>query len=313
MNHLNTEQRYCITSLLAQGKNQTEIAAIIGVNKSTICREIKRNSTPKGYDYKRADLLAQERHKHRRSYKLTLPIRQYIKQRLAQKDSPEQISIHIKQKFTIQISSESIYQYIYRDAQAGGWLYTHLRWASKTRRKRVNKRGRRTKIPNRVSIDQRPESANDYSEFGHWEADTIVGKNHKSFALTLVERQSKFTLIKHLADHSKDEVTKAFLSWTSRINLDFKSITADNGSEFSGHEEVTKQTDIPFYFADPHSPWQRGLNENTNGLIRQFVPKGTNINDYNLMAVQENLNNRIRKSLKFISPKQFLNQVAFET
>ena len=253
------------------------------------------------------------RHKHRRSYKLKLPIRLFIKERLGQKDSPEQISVHIERRFNLSISHECIYQYIYRDAKIGGTGYEHLRWANKTRRKRVNKRGRRTTIPNRISIAERPEAANDYSEFGHWEADTIVGKNHQSSALTLVERQSKFTLIKQLADHTKEEVNKAIISLVRRINLDFKSITADNGTEFAGHEEITKQTKIDFYFADPYSPWQRGLNENTNGLIRQFVPKSSDIGNYNLIAVQENLNNRIRKSLNFMSPKQFLNQVAFET
>lgn len=313
MNHLNTEQRYCIATLLAQRKTQTEIASLLGVDKSTISRELKRNSTSLGYNYKQADKLAAERHKHRRSYKLTPAVRLFIKERLAEKDSPEQITVHIERSFNISISYECVYQYIYRNANAGGTLYQHLRWAKKTRRKRVNKRGRRTTIPNRVSIDLRPEAANDYSEFGHWEVDTIVGKNHQSSALTLVERQSKFTLIKQLADHTKEEVNKAIISLVRRINLDFKSITADNGTEFAGHEEITKQTQVNFYFADPYAPWQRGLNENTNGLIRQFVQKGTDINNYNLIAVQENLNNRIRKSLNFISPKQFLNQVAFET
>ncbi len=313
MNHLNSEQRYYIAQLLLEGKSQSAIAKLVNKNKSTISRELKRNSTSKGYDYKIASHLAKERHKLRRSYKLNLPIRLFIKDRLLVKDSPEQIAVHIIRKFGVSISHECIYQYIYKDAQAGGTAYQHLRWAKKTRRKKSKQRQRRYRIPDRISINERPLKATNYEEFGHWEADCIVGKNHKSAALTLVERQSKFTIIKHLAAQTKDEVDKAIITIIQKINLDFKSITVDNGSEFAGHKNITQQTGTKIYFADPYSPWQRGLNENTNGLIRQFIPKGTNINDYNLIAIQENLNNRIRKCLNFISPKHFLNLVAFET
>lgn len=311
MKHLTYEQRYTIEQLLARGFSQTYIAEVIGVHKSTISRELKRISTGSKYVSKKAHRNYLNLYSYRKRYKITQAIKHFIWLRLEQKDSPEQIAIHVFKKFKVKLSHESIYLLIYSNAKYGGNYYKHLRHRRKKRRKRLNKKHQRGKIPNRISIHERPDYINNKTELGHWEIDTIVGKGHKTRAITMVERQSKYTLTAMLENTTKEHVAEKIIEMISKTNISVKSITSDNGLEFAEHQKVSLEKNITFYFADAYSPWQRGLNENTNGLIRQFIPKGTEITEENLEIATNNLNKRIRKNLNWKSPNSYIFEVAF--
>lgn len=310
MKHLTYEQRYAIELNLHNGKSMTEIASFVGVHKSTISRELKRFKGKK-YDAKKAHNMSKAIYTYRRRYKITNPVKRFIISRLELKDSPEQISIHLKNESGIKLSAESIYLFIYDASKYGAKHYIHLRHRRKKRRKRNNNKHHRGKIPFRTSIHDRPNPINHKEEIGHWEIDTIVGKDHKSYALTMVERKTMFTLTALLQQPSKEHVQQTICTIIANHNLPIKTITADNGLEFALHYKITQQTNVQFYFADPYSPWQRGLNENTNGLLRQFIPKGTEITKEILAYATENINNRIRKTLNWKSPKNCIFDVAF--
>ncbi len=309
MKHLTYEQRYTIEQLIARGFSQTYIADIICVHKSTISRELKRND--KKYHSKKAHRKYLNLYSYRKRYKITQAIKHFIWLRLEQKDSPEQIVVHVFKEFKVKLTHESIYLLIYSNAQYGGTYYKHLRHRRKKRRKRLNKKHQRGKIPNRISIHERPESIKNKTEIGHWEIDTIVGKRHKTRAITMVERKTKYTLTALIENTSKEHVAKKIIDLILMTKLPVKTITSDNGLEFAAHQNVTKKLNVQFYFADPNSPWQRGLNENTNGLIRQFIPKGTEITQDLLDIATKNLNNRIRKNLNWKSPNNIIFEVAF--
>lgn len=316
---LTYEQRNEIYALLKAGLNQTKIADIVGVSKSTISREIKRNIGLKGYRPKQADERALERRRNADKHiRFNDEIKKDVIKYLKQDWSPEQISGWLKRNNKPSVSHETIYQFIIDDQQNGGELYKHLRLGRRKRRKRIKSDDRRGQIPNRVSIDERPSIVDTKERVGDWELDTIIGKNHKGAIVTAVERKTKFSCIKSVPKKEAALITKALIEMLEPYKNLVCTLTGDNGKEFSGHQTIAQQLQAEFYFAHPYSSWERGLNENTNGLIRQYFPKKTsliNITDKQVEYVQEKLNNRPRKTLDFDTPQElFINSlVALET
>ncbi|MDP2098929.1 MAG: IS30 family transposase [Gallionella sp.] len=219
--------------------------------------------------------------------------------------SPEQISGWLRVDQGIKISHERIYQHIWTDKRHGGTLYLHLRQSNKKRKEKYGSKDKRGQIRNRVSIDDRPEIVAQKTRIGDWEIDTVIGKNHQGALVTLVDRVSKFTLIKKVDSKHAEVVTEATIILLQPYLDKTLTITADNGKEFAGHEEIKVQLDADVYFAHPYHSWERGLNENTNGLIRQYFTKGSsfeNITDDEVMAVTDKLNHRPRKTLNYKTP-----------
>ena len=220
-------------------------------------------------------------------------------------------------KSCLTASIETIYQYVYRQQKQGDKIYVKLRRKRKNKRKRLKKDDNRGKIPNKVMIDKRPKIVDNKKRIGDWEGDTIIGKDHQSAILTLVERKSKFTLIIPLAAKKAQEVEEKIAITLPKIRLPVWSITFDNGHEFSNHLNIAKQLNCQVFFAFPYHSWERGLNENTNGLIRQYIPKKTDFKDFSdeyVQEVQNKLNNSPRKTLNFQTPIEYLKnmKIAFE-
>ena len=314
MSHITKEQRYTIEVLLAKGKSKSFIAETIGKNKSVISREINRNKDKRNGKYK-ADL-AQKKYEQRKKEKphklvFTNIIKKYVEEKIKDDLSPEQIYGRAKIEGVKCVSHETIYQYIWQDKMQGGNLYKHLRRQGRRYRKRGNLKDSRGIIKNRVSIDERPEIVDKKSRFGDFEIDTIIGKNHKGAILTINDRWSSFVWIRKLNGKNAKELAMETTNILKRIKYLIHTITGDNGKEFAMHETISKELNIDFFFAHPYHSWERGANENTNGLIRQYVPKGTdfqNITQEYLNYVQNKLNNRPRKRLKFLSPIEFLSK-----
>jgi IS30 family transposase len=219
--------------------------------------------------------------------------------------SPEQISGQLEDELGIMISHERIYQHIWTDKRHDGTLYTHLRQSNKKRKKQYGSKDKRGQIRNRISIDERPAIVAEKTRIGDWEIDTVIGQNHQGALVTIVDRVSKFTLIKKVNSKHAEVVTAATISLLQPYLDKTLTITADNGKEFAGHETIKEQLNANVYFAHPYHSWERGLNENTNGLIRQYFTKGSsfeNITDDEVEAVMNKLNHRPRKTLKFKTP-----------
>lgn len=236
---------------------------------------------------------------------MTESVKAIINDSLEQQWSPEQIAGRLKKEKLISLHHETIYQYIHRDKQTGGTLYTHLRHQNKRYRKRYGNAHNRTGIPNRVDIDERPEVANKRERLGDWEADTMIGKRHKGSIVTLDERQSKLRLAAPLTSKTAKAVTKTIVSLLEPIKQFVTSITFDNGKEFSQHTTIAQQLDCDTYFAKPYHSWESGQNDNANGLLRQYFPKSMELVDVSLQQVYDavhKLNNRPRKCLGFKTP-----------
>ena len=316
--HLNYLKRCHILALWKAGFNQNQIAKEIGVHKSTISREFKRNlvfvRTKLGsWQYKPdyAQYYANERRKAKRHYyKFTEEVSDFVREKLLEDWSPEQISGYAKRWKLFSISHERIYQFVLEDKRNGGELYKHLRHKNVKYRKRFSS-SERSKIRNRRMIDERPKIVEEKSRIGDWEIDTIIGKNQKQAILSLVERVSKFTILKKLprktGELTKIAITKALKEYFNQVF----TITSDNGSEFAKHEEVSQELQADFFFAHPYSSWERGLNENTNRLVRQYVKKGselTNVTDEYLDIIAGKLNNSPRKTLGYKTPKEIFHE-----
>lgn len=293
------EQRYQIYALMKAGLNQTQIAEIIGVHKSTISREMSRNRGRRGYRAKQAHGFATDRKLSRTVVRISDKIWSSFETLLREDWSPEQISRWLKLFKGLAISHEWIYMHIYQDKLYGGELHQHLR-CQKKRRKRYGTTNRRGQIINRISIDDRPDIVDTRSWIGDWELDTVIGKAYKQAIVTLTERKTHFTLIRKVKFRTADNVSKAIIALLEPIKKWVKTLTADNGKEFAFHEIIAKAPNAKFYFAHPYSSWERGLNENTNGLIRQYFPKKSDfktITQKQVNNVMNKLNNRSRKCL----------------
>ena len=302
--HLAQEQRYQISVLLKTGHSQTEIAVIIGVNKSTVGRELRRNRGQRGYRPKQAHRLAQERRRKAIRKRISDQAWSQIDEKIREDWSPEQISGWLEKNTDTTVSHEWIYQHIYTDKRTGGDLHKHLR-CQKKRRKRVGDYDRRGKIPNQVSIDERPEIVDQRERLGDWEADTIIGAGKRGAIVTLVDRKSRFALLKQVSRRTAEAVENAILDLLKPYQSATHTITCDNGKEFANHQSLAEKLQAKIFFAHPYSSWERGTNENTNGLIRQYFPKGmdfSSITDDQIAFVKERLNARPRKCLDFLAP-----------
>ena len=307
---LTCEQRYAISILKEKDFLQKDIAASIGVNRSTISRELKRNSGKRGYRPKQAQRKAEERRWDKSPPRISEEVWAKVEKHLKEDWSPEQISGRLKEIEAIRISHEWIYQFIMKDKQAGGDLYTHLRCRSK-RKKRYGSNERRGIIKNRRSIEERPAIVETKERIGDWEADTVIGKAHKGALVSLTERRSKLSLIYKVERKTSDLVKEAMGKLLLPLKEIVHTITSDNGKEFAMHEETANILKTDFYFAHPYASYERGLNENTNGLIRQYFPKDRDfrtITDEEIIMAMKKLNNRPRKTLGYLTP----NEVFFE-
>jgi len=305
---LTLTKRYHISTLIKERLNQKEIALKIGVHPSTISREFKRFRETKKDKYHPETLQIHAKIKHIQKPKrsaITKPIEKYIRKKLKEDWSPEQLAGRMKIDINKSISHETIYKFIYTNKANGGKLYKHLRHKNKKYYKRANEYQRRGIIKDRISIDKRSIIVNTKTRTGDWEIDTVIGKNHKGALVTIVERKSKFTLIKKVASKHADVVTKATIELLQPLQALTHTITADNGKEFAYHKLIASALDTKVYFCDPYSSWQRGLNEHTNGLIRQYIPKKSefeNISKEEIVTIQNRINHRPRKALGFKTP-----------
>ena len=303
---LTREERYQISALKAAGHDQIEIAKVIGRHKSTISRELTRNCGLRGYRPKQADNLAVNRRQDKSTHRIVPESWSRVELLLREYWSPEQISSWLRYEENINVSPEWIYQYILRDKQSGGALYKYLR-CQKQRKKRYGAQDRRGQLKGRVSIDERPEIVNQRSRIGDWEADTVIGKQGGAVLVTLVERKTRLAVIGKAPNRTAQEVTAVIIKRLIPLAAQVKTLTYDNGKEFASHQQIDKELKSNGYFAHPYHSWERGLNENTNGLIRQFFPKGKDlveVTDAQIQKVMDRLNNRPRKCLGFKTPNQ---------
>jgi transposase, IS30 family len=302
---LNLGQRYQIEALKKAGMGNKDIALLIEKSTSTVSRELRRNGTELDYVARQAQVqVMQRRRQSGRSTKINAHAIQLVREGITNDYSPEQTSGWLKLKHDIAVSHEWIYQYIAKDKREGGDLYTHLRQAGK-RRKRYGAKDTRGQLCNRVSIEQRPDIVDKKTRIGDWEIDTVIGQNHKGALVTLVERKSKYTLIAKVDSKHAKGVTTATVRLLKPHADRLFTITADNGKEFAGHESIAAQLNAKVFFAHPYSSYERGLNENTNGLIRQYFPKGSSFDDIteqNVITVMHRLNHRPRKTLNYQTP-----------
>ena len=316
------EEREQIFYYLTQQKSYREIGLLLGRSNTTISRELKRNTREGEYSPSRAENQVRFRRlKNGRKNKIdnNIDLFEEVFQKIFQKWSPEQISGYLKEKYRrdlqMQISHESIYKFIY--AKAKGELKKHflkyLRYKGRKTKNRKLSHEKRGQIPDAISIHERPQEVDDRRVPGHWEGDLIMGKDHKTALGVLVERATRYVFIVPLKGKKSRDVREAFMDQFIEVPNELKmSLTYDRGKEMVQHKHFTKDTGIDVYFADPHSPWQRGSCENTNGLIRDFFPKGTDFSKITyeeVKHVQDMLNERVRKTLKWKSPSFMFNKL----
>ena len=310
---ITSEERHTLATLRKQHRSVAEIATIMGRHRSTIYRELKRNCCryDGGYRYERAKEQASARRKRApRNRRLTAEDWEVIEQLLREDLSPEQVSGLLRRDRTLEVSHETIYQHIWWDKQRGGTLYQHLRQRPKYR-KRYGSYEKRGRVAGKRHISERPAAAERRREIGHWEIDTVVGKGGKHCIVSLVERVTGWVLIGKLRQRTVAALNRRLLQLISNYPHLFKTITADNGTEFHGYRQIEQITGIPIYFATPYHSWERGTNENTNGLIRQYVQKNTSMKTLTQAQCNEiacRLNNRPRKRHRFRSPLEILNR-----
>ena len=303
---LNEGQRNQLYALKKAGFTQRAIADQIGVHKSTVCRELKRNTGLRGYRPKQAHRLACARRSQITRSRILDATWTGVEKMIREDWSPEQVNGHLKATGEPCVSPEWIYQHIYVDKSQGGDLHTHLR-CQKKRRKRYGSAERRGQIKNRVSIESRPKVVDLRSRVGDWEADTVIGKQGHSVLVTLVERKTRFTVAIKAANKTAQAVTDVICDNLMPYQDRVLTLTYDNGREFAYHEEIARELSAEGFFAHPYHSWERGLNENTNGLIRQYIPKGKDMDDLSdeeVAKIIEKINSRPRKCLGFKTPNQ---------
>jgi transposase, IS30 family len=302
---LTLEQRYQIYALQRAGQSEADIARILGRHKSTIGRELKRNRSERGYRPQFAHRRARERIAVKARSRITAQTWAEVKKKLEQQWSPEQISGRRRLEGKQSVSHEWIYQHIYRDKQAGGELYHNLR-CSRPNRKRYGRYDRRGTLTDQVSIEKRPAIVNKRSRIGDWELDTLLGKRpQKEAIVSITERKSKLLRIGKVSCRKGKLVKDAVCRKLKGLTV--HTLTSDNGREFSEHASIARTLNASFYFCHPYASWERGLNENTNGLLRQYFPKRsawTNITNRQVSKVESRLNNRPRKSLGYLTPNE---------
>jgi IS30 family transposase len=309
---LTHRERYQIMALRKARRKQSAIAALIGVHKSTISRELRRNTGGRGYQAAQADVFARVRREQRaRTPRISDQAWQLVEDKLRQEWSPGQVSGWLSRHTPWRISHEWIYRYIWADKRRGGTLHRHLRWRKKYR-KRYGGRDLRGQIKDhafKVSIEERPAMVHERKRVGDWELDTIVGTRHGSghALVSLCERKSRLTLLAKVEAATAEAVEQAIVKLLQPLREQVHTLTSDNGREFSNHRRIAAQWQADFYFAHPYCSWERGTNENTNGLVRQYFPKGSDLKEATPEKVQqvtERLNHRPRRCLKFATPQE---------
>jgi IS30 family transposase len=299
---LTVGQRYQISIMHRQQYSASHIARLLGVHRSTIYRELKRNSYQDSYDPEQAHTLANKRKLTARKYCIDNRTQLFVEMTLAWQWSPEQIS-GVGALIGLRVSHEWIYRFVARDKARGGKLYKQLRQSH--RRYRKGRNNKRAPIVDPRSIDDRPEIVDTRSRLGEWEVDTVLGEQGSGALVTLAERKSKLFLVRKVPDKTAESVTKAVINMLKPYQRHVLTITADNGTEFAHHKRIEKALSAKVYFAHPYSAWERGLNENFNGLLRQYIPKGTDlrqVSHHQVRACQKALNSRPRKCLGFKQP-----------
>lgn len=315
MSHLTESQRYTISTMLETGYSQTEIAKTIGRDKSVICREKSRNSDRRNGLYKHD--LANRKYAARQRYKpkkrsFTDAVKSYVEQELEQKLSPEQIAGTAKKEGTNCVSAERIYQHIWHDKKRGGKLFEHLRSKGKRYRKRGAGKDKRGIIVGRRDISERLQVVENRERIGDLEIDTIIGKNHQGAIVTVNDRASGVLKMKKLNSKNAEQLARETIKLLSVWKPFLHTITSDNGKEFAAHQTISEALEIDFFFARPYHSWERGSNENLNGLIRQYIPKQTDflaVTDEYVAYVENELNNRPRKRHNFETPNYVFNQL----
>jgi IS30 family transposase len=305
---LTSVQRNQIEVLLQTKTPVKIIARLVDTDKSTVYREIKRNKRKRSYSASFAQQLSTER-KERfcRPRKLTTEMKKLIVEKLTKEQwSPKQIVGFLKLNNIPMVSHERIYQFIRQDKKEGGLLWTHTRHKLKHRKRPIT--GKQVNIKNKVSIELRPAIVDTQERYGDWEIDTVIGENQKGAILTITERKTGFLLMEKMEfGKQADGLAKAAIRMLFAYKNTVHTITSDNGSEFAKHELISKKLNAGFYFAHPYSSWERGLNEYTNKLIRQYIIKGSNFDLYDseyIKLVQNKINRRPREKLKFQTPSK---------
>jgi IS30 family transposase len=303
-------ERYAIGALRRRGLSARQIAEQLGRAHTTISREIRRNScNDSGYRPSKADSRTRgRRSRSRRNARITPETWGVVERYLHLDWSPEQVAGFLKAEGILNISHESIYVHVWHDKAADGDLWTHLRQRAKKRRKRYGAYDSRGRLAGKRHISERPASVEDRREVGHWEIDTVMGTEHgRNSVLTLVERATGYTVMGKLERHCAADAVARCVELIGRQAGRVATITSDNGTEFHGYKDVEAATGVEFYFATPHHSWERGTNENTNGLIRQYLPKKTSfaeVTQDDCDRIAAKLNSRPRKRLGYKTPEE---------
>jgi IS30 family transposase len=310
---LNAEERSVLAALRTLGLSQAEIARELGRHRSTVGRELKRNCAPYDGWYRavRAHQRAHaRRYRSRRNRQFGPAEMARVEELLKEEWSPEQVSGHLERTKELAISHETIYRHVWRDLKKGGTLHAHLRCARKQCRKRYGRYDSRGRLAGKRMIGERPAVVERRRQIGHWEIDTMMGESlgeSSDCILTLVERKTGYVAIGKLKARTAAETNRALLELLARHPGRVATITADNGTEFHWYEKVEAVSPVKFYFATPHHSWERGTNENTNGLIRQYLPKGQSmakVTQSQCDTIADHLNHRPRKRHAYKTPHQ---------
>ena len=304
--HLSQIERYQIYSLMKANQSITQIAEQLGRHKSTISRELGRNEGCRGYRPKQACELALNRSQGSRNAREVEPwVKREADVLLGLQWSPEQIAGKLP------VSHETLYLHVYADKANGGKLWKNLRCQKQKRKRYAVGQDRRGQIPNRRPLSERPGHIEDRKQVGHWEGDTVIGANHKQAIVTVVERKSGYAVIAKVENKTADLVSAAIVNRLKPFGAKVKTLTFDNGKEFCGHGKIDEALGSTSYFARPFASWERGSNENFNGLLRQYVPKKRSmesITDEEIKMIENRLNNRPRKRLGFRTPAEVFHQ-----
>jgi transposase, IS30 family len=305
---LTQEERYLIAAQRMCGHSPAQMARVLGRHRSTVVRELRRNATHHDGDYraeKAHSYAVARRRRCRRGARFSATDMARVARLIRRKWSAEQISGTLEKNGTLRISHETIYRRIRWDKKVGGDLWRHTRIMSKFGRKRYRSHDSRGVLPGKRAIAERPQEAEHRQCIGHWEGDTVMGSDMRHCVLTLVERKTGFAIIKKLRARNTDEVTRAATRAIRRHCRNFKTLTLDNGTEFHNYAVLEQRFPLKVYFATPYHSWERGSNENFNGLLRQYLPKGTcmsAVTQAQCDHIADDLNNRPRKRFSFNTP-----------
>jgi transposase, IS30 family len=313
--HLTEAERYVIANCHASGMSLRRIALALGRDPATISREYRRNKTKYDGKYraqKAHEYALRRRRRDRRGSHYSTQELELVEALLRQQWSPQQISWRLRLRGQLRISHETIYRHVRLDRRLGGRLWRELRIVAKFGRKRRGSAATRGRQSGKRHISERPAHVEHRLELGHWEGDTVMGADQRHCVLTLVERKTGYVLIRKLAARTKEQVNQAMQAAIRKLRSWFKTITLDNGTEFHGYEDVERCfRGLKFYFATPYHSWERGTNENTNGLIRQYLPKGSCMSDLTQTECDEiarRLNTRPRKRLNYQTPIEVIQR-----